>query len=390
MFVVYKFAYEKDGNLITRQLICFKNNNELIFTDFHKYIGKSGYKNITSDGNSQFYFIVQLLNYVFIEDKIVNLKSLKVSNIKNFIKAYCDKNIDELTVRRCVATIIQFCKNLIKNDVGVSFKESDIFEERERIINGRIKKRCEPAFDVVYTEKIKEPLVRDIPVEAFQILIAYFYYRHPELLMLVAAGAFAGLRPSEACNLTKGTVYYSEDLIQIDLRRERNIRSDNVSVGKIKRERIQIVPPEFAGYFNTCWTRVDEYRDDNNITCNAYSLNSRGKPITYQTYRYEFQKIIKTELVPIFLSSDNVEVATFGNILMDRKLGMHAFRHFYTVQLALSRKNKPVDQSYIMTMRGDKSNESALIYLQNKGDIIRQIKSINEKHILPLLGKIND
>ena len=56
--------------------------------------------------------------------------------------------------------------------------------------------------------------------------------------------------------------------------------------------------------------------------------------------------------------------------------GAHSFRHWFTVSLILS----GVDNiASLMNYRGDSSPESAMIYLQNKGEIQRKYLEASEQ-----------
>jgi integrase len=64
----------------------------------------------------------------------------------------------------------------------------------------------------------------------------------------------------------------------------------------------------------------------------------------------------------------------FGQLLYENKLMPHSLRHWFSVQLAL----RGEDIAQIQFWRGDKSPESAFAYLQNKGDLIRELESTGE------------
>ena len=104
------------------------------------------------------------------------------------------------------------------------------------------------------------------------------------------------------------------------------------------------------------------------------SVNRQGKAITYASYLDRFHKIIRDEITPILLESNDGELVAYGRILLEHIISPHVFRHWYTVQLVLSGAD---DVATLMYWRGDKSPESALTYLQNKGEIMRQYQKVN-------------
>ena len=73
--------------------------------------------------------------------------------------------------------------------------------------------------------------------------------------------------------------------------------------------------------------------------------------------------------MPILLASNDPELVLYGQTLMEHNLSPHVFRHWYTVQLVLSGVNNP---GVLMAYRGDTSPESALTYINSKGELEKQ------------------
>ena len=164
---------------------------------------------------------------------------------------------------------MNFLRNVAKKNT-CKFKTSELYNKvQKRNRHGKIYTAIQPNFDFVYDPETRE-IYRDIPTKAFYIILDYTMNHYPQILMLVALQAFAGLRPSEACNvrredspLGKGIYFrnnYGEEVdpehnvddIRIDLTKEYNLRSDLVRVGKIKKERWQKVYPAFIKLFMNC------------------------------------------------------------------------------------------------------------------------------------------
>ena len=61
-------------------------------------------------------------------------------------------------------------------------------------------------------------------------------------------------------------------------------------------------------------------------------------------------------------------------MLCENKLAPHSLRHWFSTQLAL--RGESIDQ--LQFWRGDRNPESALVYLQNKGDLVRELAKTNE------------
>lgn len=403
-FIIYNHKIVlSDGMLITRQFVALKHDNRTLqFTDFHKYIKptKNRIRPITDDGNSRFYFVVQLLNYAFFERGISQLDDISVEIVSDFLNAYAtnelpsdggEKSRNADTVKRCVQYIMDFLTCYIyMRGSHCEIKTDDLYREIEkRDKNGRVITVKEPAFDVLYKSVYKKPILRDLPDKVFRLLLEHIAWYHKELLGVVILGAFAGLRPSEALNVRRedsllgpGILFSIVDnellKVQIDLRCEMNLRSDYVSVGKIKRERIQEVPDLFLPVFRDLYNAYMEYMEGKKYEAEygPFSINKRGKALTYPNYYQKFQHIIKEEMIPVLLRNNDPEIKMYGRILMENNLSPHIFRHWYTVQLVLSGVNDPAT---LMFWRGDRSTESAITYLENKGELERLYKKVNNR-----------
>lgn len=392
----------RDNNLVTRNfIVLIHEDGTKQFTDFHKYVCSPNHriKKFTEDGNNRFDFVVKLLNYAYFHEGIVKLTNITVDIVSDFLNAYgmCklpsdDENThrSEQTVNRCVYVIMDFMQMLV-SDRNMHFKFScdDLFIMKNvRNKYGHVVKVKVPKFNVSYIGH-RKGILRDIPNKAFDIMFNYIANNHPEILGLVMLSSFAGLRPSEACNVRRidsplgpGIMFEEVDgeilKIEIDVREELNLRSDLLSVGKIKKERKQQVPDIFLKAFREAYNKYIKYISKKQFEkeYGAFSVNKQGKAITYDSYRLKFQNIVKNELVPIFMKDEDPEISMYGRILMENKLGPHVFRHWYTVQLVLSGIQTPGE---LMFWRGDTSPESSLTYLQNKGELEKQYQKVNNE-----------
>lgn len=390
----------KDNQLISRKFIVMKDpDGTITFTDFHRYIksGKNNIRNISDDGNNRYDFIVKLLNYAFFERGIKCLDDLEIAIIKDFLNAYGTGDLPgdkkgriKSTVEKCVTTILDFLEEMIKERKGnCRIKAENLYKYVPyRNHYGQTVKKKVPVFDVVYVKKCKA-IFRDIPNDAFNLLFEHIAVFHKEIFALVFMSAFAGLRPSEACNVRRedsalgaGILFEIVDgevmKVQIDLRKELCLRSDLLSTGNIKKERMLKVPFLFTDVF------VDSY--NKYMTCiegkkyekdyGPLSINKQGNAMTYDSYYQKFVYIIKQEMIPIYLASGDPEIVLYGRILMENNLSPHVFRHWYTVQLVLSGVDNVAE---LMEARGDSSPESSLTYLQNKGDLEKKYRKISNE-----------
>ena len=403
-FVIYNHKLVTEGTLINRKFIVLKlSDGTLQFTDFHKYAlsPKQQTRAITDDGNNRFSFIVQLLNYVFFTCGIQSLTELTVDIVADFLINYgmCELPEDneftsrsKQSVERCTSVIMDFLENLIKaHGSKLSFSKSDLYEEVSvRDKHGKVLTKKIPIFTIYHKDSISiRRIFRDIPNSAFRIIYGHIYENHKELLMLVSLSAFAGLRPSESCNVRRidsplgpGLIFYLIDSettkIKIDLKHAYALRSDLVSVGRIKKEGTREVPYIFLQAFVDAYNEYMHHIENKKYEADygPLSINKQGKAYTYASYRKQFQDIMRNEITPIFLESEEPELVIYGRTLLENPISPHIFRHWYTVQLVLSGID---DLATLMFYRGDTSPESALTYLQNKGELERIYRKVNNE-----------
>lgn len=409
-FCVYNHIFTiRNQEKISRQFIVFRDvENILHFTDFHKYIKSPDrrIKKITNNGYTRFMFIAQFLNYSFLYRNIKNLNQLDPAIVKDFIKLYsrCELPEDdeethrsENTVNRCVQYIFDFVTLLSRDQKQkCSVSPDDLFRWGTRRNKfGKVEKTRIPDFDIWCGNSIARPIYRDIPNNAFNMLFSHIAQNHKYLLGLIILSAFAGLRPSEACNCRREDSPLGAGIqlniidgelwdVDIDLSKEFNLRSDLVSVGNIKKERYQKVPDIFLQAFRDSYNRYTSYMSGRKYETDygPFTVNSQGKAMTYTRYWQIFREIIKEEMVPMYLASDDPEIVMYGRILLERNLSPHVFRHWYTVQLVLSGVNDP---GVLMHLRGDTSPESALSYINEKSELAKRYQKINSENFNYLL-----
>ena len=267
-------------------------------------------------------------------------------------------------------------------------KHSDLY--KEKIIydkRGKQKKISIPAFQVNGVREVKY-IFRDIPTKAFEIMIPLAFRFAPGIAFAMCIQAFAGLRPGEACNVRREDSPYGPGItiteiggraskIEIDLKRELRLRSDDVKVGDIKKERTQFVYPVFIDAFMKAYELHRRYIEGRKYEKDygPMFVNSRGMAMTYKSYKESFDEFVEKHFRQALLKSEDPELRIYGQLLYENTLSPHSLRHWFTVQLVL----RGEDIGNIQFWRGDKSPQSAFTYLQNKGDLNRELAATNEK-----------
>jgi hypothetical protein len=97
--------------------------------------------------------------------------------------------------------------------------------------------------------------------------------------------------------------------------------------------------------------------------------------MTYDDYHSRFQKLVEEHFRTELLKSPDPQLRIYGQLLYENKLGPQSLRHWFTVQLVL----RGEDIANIQFWRGDQSPQSAFEYLQNKGDLNRELEESNDR-----------
>ena len=236
----------------------------------------------------------------------------------------------------------------------------------------------------------KRILIRDIPPEAMEILLRKAAVYDPLLYYGIQYQLLTGMRPGELMNLRQPTsplsvtpgisFSYQGEQIKggtIDLTREFVLRSDGVSVGKIKRERtLHIYPGCLQAFYYIYQQHMALIKRSPTIEDGFQPMffNQQGKAMTYATYCNRFRTLVTKHVVPELIQSGNAGLQAAGLAFMANPPAPHALRHYFTCMLVLDGLNAAQIQFY----RGDNDPQSAIRYLQNKGIITQEMKRIYE------------
>ena len=406
-FYVYKHVFIFSNNRkLTRYFITLRDNQKTIiaFTDFHKYIRIGRYQKsvkATSSGEARFYAICKFLNYAFFDSKYKPkcLNDITVDIIHDYLNDYGmarlkedDKERKQSTVDMVVSTIIDFFETYLsdasRHKVKTAIKKEDLYKKETKYSkkNKKFETITVPAFKVSVIEKDKA-IFRDIFEGAYAVLMNTIIEEEPDILMLAALSSFGGLRPAEACNVFRNDSPLGEgirfieyngkvDDIIIDLSYERPLRSDGKSVGDIKKERFQKIYPAFIGAFMKCYETYMKHMEGRRYEAEyaPLTVNKHGKAITYNDYYSKFRRIVNLARERM-LKSDDPKVVAYGKHLALNNLGPHIFRHWFSVKLTLFGE----DVQGLMYWRGDKSPLSALTYIGNKSELVKQLNDVSSK-----------
>ena len=398
-FSVYKHTLVlEDGRLMIRQFIVLKDDDGDIvrFTDFHKYCKpRSKFQKLMSDGGKRTTYVCRFLNYCFFEKYHVDcLCNITADMVKDFINDYGrgtlpgdTKKRTAQSVKTCMSSIMDFIDSLSEKNKTFKLNANELMKVKTiRNKKGKVVQKIVPAFDVIYDPEMKVTF-RDIPETVFYIVLEEIIENHPELAMSVALSAFAGLRPSETLCVRREDSVLGPGLlfdvingetvnVTIDLKKEMNLRSDLVSTGRIKKERMQRVYPTFLPNFMSMYNRYMDFLEGRKYEkeYGPLIINRSGKAMTYASYSAKIRDVFYS-LKDRFLMDEDTEVVEYAKMLDLYSVGPHIFRHWFTVQLVLAGE----DISSIQYWRGDKSPLSAQSYINNKSALEKRYKAVSNE-----------
>jgi len=403
-YALYERRLIRDGAMpYSRSFIVLKNQYGIIvhFTCFHKFVathGDSVYRPIASDMREKLLYVCEMLNYVLI-DRYEDTGAAHVFQISRemlevFFRDYALEALPNGTYRsrqsieKCVSSVTMFFRKLCR-EYGdyMAVSTSQLYVEKPiRSGRGKTVNKLVPNFQVRGIPESKR-IFRDIPTKVFALLLNQAFKYTPDIAFAICIQAFAGLRPGEAMCLRQESSPLGSGVAisivgdrtrsaEMDLTREYILRSDGVVCGKIKKERRQKVYPVFLQAFSVAYERHKKYLGSRSFDpeyCPMF-VNKYGMAMTYANYRARFKQLVGEHLRPALLNSNDAECRLYGLLLCENSLGLHSLRHWFSVTLVLMGE----DVAQLQYWRGDANPESAISYLQNKGELVRELSAANE------------
>lgn len=407
---VYTFrTATRDGTVYARSFIVIRNGYGVIvrFTRLQDYAGFKNYKPITSKAEKKLYYVCGMLNYVLVDHGrrfgIRHVFGITAEMLQEYFDFYASAAKADGVYRsrdsilKCIGAVTAFMANLVWKFGGhMKLSRQDLY--RDEIAydrNGRRYHRAVPLFQAVGMP-VRRRIFRDIPYKVFEILIPMAFRYSRDIAFGLCLQAFAGLRAGEVLSvrqecspLGKGITFteIGGRVVKavIDVEQEVLIRDDDVEVSMIKKERLQGVYPAFLKAFCKAYEIHKEYLSGCTFDrdyCPMF-INRNGEAMTYESYRIRFHDLVNNHLRPYLIQSADPELRLYGQLLYENQLGTHALRHWFTVQLVL----RGEDIGAIQYWRGDSSPDSAFEYLQNKGDLTRELEAAGDRLVELLISE---
>ena len=414
-FGVYEHKVQRRKELATARMIVLKNeHNQIIYYTgleqfSYPYTGQLPQKKERS--KAELVYICAALNHIFGHNRVAKIADITADHVFGFFDSYCftpkgdSESVmrQEQSMKKCVKAVTNFFANLsqvyplrLTVEGIMNYEETKANKHSHRIV-----RRYVPRYEPKRPHSYEDALLRDMPWEAAKRLVELAYVHDEMIAFGIVLQLATGLRPGCVMNVrredspistTPGIKFSyigsSISAIEIDLTHEYVLRSDGVSVGGIKKER---TVPVYKGFIEELVTAYELHlRILADCRCEEQYrpmfVCKNGKAMTYKVYAERVKRLVYNFLRPELKLSDNPELSAFAHLLDSRRWGTHALRHCFTVRLVL----EDLDVGQVQYFRGDKSPESALTYVQGKGDLLRKVQAAHEYAITGLANLRED
>lgn len=415
-YSLYKATCLADnGEHVQRYFIVLRDEygNILQWTRLGNYVGthRNLLRPLSKDNAKQFSHVIHMLNYFLCEadssHHVASIAEITKPMLTEYFTQYAQSVSPVTKTYRSAEAISDgiyactaFLSNLQKDWPEMHLTQQDLWREKIQVEHQSRKTRANkrvvqlvPNFEIQTLAAKQKQIFRDMPQFVLDRMFELAAQHLPQLMMPMALGAFAGLRPGECCQVQQeraggikiaaaGSLVTS---IRIDLSMDKCLRSDGIPTGNIKKYRIQTVYPGFLAQFQQALYFQEQYLAELGFEpeFSPLVIDASGRAMTVRTYRHTFQKLVTKYLRPALLNDPDPRCQQYGQMLMHDRLSPHAMRHYFSVALVLAGENATQLQYY----RGDSSPESAYVYLANKSELNAQYQQVSEMLLSDMIGR---
>ena len=414
-FAVYEQKVHSRKELTAIRMIVLKNsvNRIICFTGLEAfsfpYTGQR--PKITVRSKAELVYICTALNYIFLHQRVRRIAEISADMIFDFFDYYCktpkgrssEIMRSQQSMDLCVRHVSSFFANIaavyptmIKPEDLMNYEETKASRHSHRIT-----KRYTPRYVPKRPHSYEDRLLRDMPLAAAARLVQLAAIYDPMIAFGIVLELAAGLRPSCVTNVRQEDSPVSStpgislsyigsavSAITIDLTHEYVLRSDGISVGRIKKER------EVRVYKGFLQEVIGAYKFHLELLAHTpreeqykpMFINRYGKAMTYNDYARRVKRLVYNHLKPELYNSEDPALSAFAHALDSRNWAPHTLRHCFTVRLVLEGLNVAQVQLY----RGDSSPESAIAYVKSKGELERQVQLSHQKAIEGMANVYDD
>ncbi len=373
------------------------------------YVNSSGLDS-RKEGTFKTYgdFLCMFLNYVLIDNYEVfgidDIRNITIDHGNAFLLAYAKGKVGSdrkrLPTVESAVVKLNYLYSRIVNLYNKDAKEISHINWYYTTSEG--KTRIAQHFKIQMDKDGKQTtentrIFRDMPSIVFKVMLRLSKVYYPELTFAIALQAYAGLRPSEICNVRQqicpplpyGINYRKHGGIfssfEINLLDKYLLRNDRVDVGNIKKLRVQRVYTPFLAEIQELYGKHMQLLKAYSLETGHYPMfvSKEGKALTVKEYRRKMEQLVNVYLRSELLKSDDPRLNNYGRMLLSHKLSPHFLRHYFTVLLAID----GLPDYLISEWRGDSSLDAAKEYIGNKQELRDMLEFTNSKIIEKMLTR---
>lgn len=333
-------------------------------------------------------YLVPFLNYITFELSSQDLPSVQHLTFEHGAEYLINYGKDRArsTVLKCERVITEFYYFLTERNLLFNIKKSDFIIVVDEKVNTHINSPFKTM--VLYPAAHKEERLHHLDED----LVFGFLFTALQVAPQIALGTyiqfFGGLRVSEVVNVTYTSITpkgpFCKNGMIIDLRK-RDLRKDLKENARtsVKKPRKQLVIPVGDLLLILYQYHIKHYRQKET---DAVFVDVNNKPMSKQTYTYNFEKVKKSFLDKLRHSTDP-RLKIHATTLSIKKWSTHLCRGVFSNMVADSAENA----SEIASLRGDSSLESALSYISDSRKVERKlIENMNRFYSDKLALKFQD
>ena len=401
-FCVYSHNVQNNKEISDICMIVLKNTSGRIvyFTGLEQfsypYTGQL--PKISVRSHAELSYVCHALNHIFSHNKVIRIADITAEMVIAYFDYYCNtpKNCSNEIMRsqqsldNCVRHVTSFfCNIAAAFPTKINIEQLMIYEDTKANQHShRIIRRYVPRYVPKRPHSWDAKLLRDMPLKAAFRLVELAQIHDPMVAFGIVLQLSAGLRPGCVVNMRQidspisatpciSISYIGSAVadIQIDLTHEYVLRSDGVSVGRIKKERVVHVHKSFIAEFMSAY-RQHQLLLSNTLSEGQYKpmfIGKNGKAMTYHSYEKRVKQLVYNYLKPELFDSTDPSLSSFAHLLDSYRWAPHTLRHCFTVRLVL----EGLDVAQVQYYRGDSSPESALTYVSGKGELMNQLQVVH-------------
>lgn len=320
--------------------------------------------------------LARYLNYISYKRETINSYDTVKEKEKILIRFYYYLNRKKITKNnaKIEVKIIPNNQNKYKSRTGRRIMINPFNDKSKYIINYPSK------------QKINKKL-KDLDKEVWTQFIEYAEKYYPEIAFGVAIQCMGGLRQGEVINITiedikadkkeNNMMINIQDRPELFIDRNISINKSQIKKRKSREQKICNLNDRLFEIYENHLNYISNKRSKNSIDKGAIFINSRGEPMSGNSYETKFRKL-KLD----FIEEVKKYSPSLANQLENHKWGSHIGRHIFTNYFIKEGYFEGIPDEvaikYIQSLRGDDNPASSKEYFDSHAVYKGVSKNINK------------